>query len=371
MTDYNFDCVYFTGYKPCKFKRPCKGCPTYTPAQSRIAVVSLEALGAVLRSTCLLEPIRRKYPDAHITWITLPSAVALLRENSLIDRLLTVEAANLPLLSQLQFDVVFSVDKSAAAGGLAQSLQAKRKFGFGVDRNGVITPLSHHADYQFHVGLDDQLKFFENQKPETQQITETMGLEWKRDEYVLDLTDDERSEWQNRRADILRSTGSKRIIGYNTGCSFLYPYKKLTVEHSIELIRRWRRNQPEAAVVLLGGKEDSDRQREMKEAFAADPCVVNAPTAEGLRSGILWMATADVVFSGDSLGMHIAIALKKPTVAWFGVSCIQEIDLYDRGVKLAAEVACSPCWKRACSNEPKCFNRVNMDGASAAIGSLL
>ena len=45
------------------------------------------------------------------------------------------------------------------------------------------------------------------------------------------------------------------------------------------------------------------------------------------------MNACDIVVSGDSLGMHMAIGLKKWVVAWFGPTCHQEIDLYDRGAK--------------------------------------
>ena len=53
------------------------------------------------------------------------------------------------------------------------------------------------------------------------------------------------------------------------------------------------------------------------------------------------MNRCDVVISGDSLGMHMAIALSKHVVAWFGPTSPQEIDLYDRGVKLLADRLCT------------------------------
>lgn len=354
---YNLDCRLFTGYKPCKYKRPCEGCPHYDQVQTRVCIVSLEALGAVLRSTVLLEPIRRKYPGAHVTWITYPSAKSLLDNNPLIDRLLVVDGKNSQVLDHLQFDVLMAVDKSLEAGALAERIHAKEKFGFGLTPDGVIRPLNPEANYQYDVGLDDHLKFKVNQKPETEQITESMKMEWKRDEYVLGLTDDEKKTISERRAQILQP-GSKGIIGYNTGCSLLFPYKKFTVERAIEVIKMWRKEFPEYTVALLGGREDTERQAQMKEAFKDDKYVVNTPTTEGLRSGMLWMGAADMVLSGCSLGMHIAIALKKHVIAWFGVSCLQEVDLYDRGVRIQSDVTCSPCWRKSCTNEPKCYNRV-------------
>ena len=355
---YNFDCRFFTGYKPCKFKRPCEGCQEYDPIQTRVCVVSLEALGAVLRSTILLEPLRREYPNCHITWITYPSAKSLLEHNPHIDRLLVLDGQSAPLIEYLEFDLLMSVDKSMEAGALAERIKAKRKLGFGLSPHGVIRPLNEEASYQYALGLDNYLKFKVNTKPETQQTTETMALTWKRDEYILALTPTEKAEVAKRRRLILQE-GTKGIIGFNTGCSILYPYKKFTIDHSASVISMWRKAFPNFTIALLGGKEDSERQARMKEAFQSDNRVVNTPTGEGLRSGMLWMDTADIVLSGCSLGMHIAIALKKHVIAWFGVSCIQEVDLYDRGVKLQSEVSCSPCWQKACDNEPKCFDQVS------------
>jgi heptosyltransferase-2 len=355
--NYKFDCRLFNGYKPCKHKRACDGCPHYDPVGERVAILHTEALGAVLRSTCLLEPIKKKYPKAHITWITFASAKALLDQNPYIDRILTVDGPQgAGVFDVLEFDILYSVDKSITAGALAEKIKAKQKFGFGLTPQGVIRPLTEHARYQYDLGLDDHLKFRVNQKPETQQTTESMGLEWTRDQYVLELTPKEKAEAQRRRELVVQ--GRKGVIGYNTGCSLLYPFKKFTVEHSIEIIKQWRQTFPDFVVALMGGREDTERHKEMKAAFASDPFVVDTPTTEGLRSGVLWMDTADIVLSGCSLGMHIAIARKKHVIAWFGVSCLQEVDLYDRGTRIQSEVTCSPCWRQHCENEPKCFNSV-------------
>jgi ADP-heptose:LPS heptosyltransferase len=354
---YKFDCRYFNGYKPCQFKRACAGCPHYDRVTTRVCIVSLEALGAVLRSTVLLEPLRQAYPNAHVTWITYPSAKSLLEHNHQIDRLLLVDGKNSQVFDHLEFDVLMAVDKSMEAGALAERIKAGKKFGFGLAPQGHIRPFNPEAQYQYALGLDDHLKFKVNQKPETQQITESMALPWTRSEYILDLTDAEKAEITRRRSLVLQP-GTRGIIGYNTGCSLLFPYKKFTVERGVEVIAEWRRRFPDYTVALLGGREDTDRQAQMKLAFASDARVVNTPTTEGLRSGMLWMATADMVLSGCSLGMHIAIALKKHVIAWFGVSCLQEVDLYDRGVRIQSDVSCSPCWRKSCDREPKCYDRV-------------
>jgi len=337
--------------------------------EQRILIISLEAMGAVLRSTCLLPPIKKKFPRGHITWVTLPNAKALLENNPYIDRIIAYQSEDVKLLEYLSFDVAFCVDKSLQAGALAEMVQAKEKYGFGLTKEGAIRPLNKGALYQYQVGLDDQLKFFDNQKPETEQITNSMELEWVRDSYVLELSALEKQSVATRRSRIIGE--AKGIIGFNTGCSLLFPYKKLPLPKAIELISAWRSSFPDYAVALLGGREDTLRQQLMKQAFVNDQKVISTPTDEGLRSGILWMDTTDLVFSGCSLGMHIAIGLKKPTIAWFGVSCSQEVDLYDLGLKIMARVPCTPCWKKNCNEEIKCYNQVSVDEVIKGTAALL
>lgn len=367
--DYRYDCRLFTGYKPCRHKRPCPGCPHYDPVAENILIISLEAMGAVLRSTCLLPAIKRRYPGSRITWLTKRISKGLLEQNPFIDRIWTLDDATTALLAAHEFDVVYAVDKSEEAGALAMLSKGAHKHGFGIDRAGKIIPLNEQAGYQYDVGLDDELKFFRNQKTETQMLTETMGLRWDRDPYVLRLSSTEAAQVEAFRRQ-WGEDGGHFLFGYNTGCSTLYPYKKFTVERSIEMIRALRAAFPAMKVVLLGGPEDTQRHLEMKQAFTSDRHVIDSPTAAGIRTGLCAMAATDLVFSGCSLGLHMAIALQKPTICWFGVSCAQEIDLYDRGVKLLAEVGCSPCWKKACDNEPKCYDMVSPAAVVDAVREL-
>jgi heptosyltransferase-2 len=89
--------------------------------------------------------------------------------------------------------------------------------------------------------------------------------------------------------------------------------------------------------------------------------VISSPCNQGLRDGIVSMATCDLVISGDSLGMHIAIALKKFVIAWFGPTVANEIELYGRGVKVMSQAECGPCWKRHCQKEIMCYDLVPLE----------
>lgn len=328
----------------------------------RVLLVHLEALGAVLRSTALLPAIRRKYPGAHITWVTQKPAHHLLAENPLIDRVLTTDEDDLLKLSALEFDIALMIDKGLKSAGILKLTSAELVYGFTVDpRSGAVLPATEAADELWEIGLSDRKKFFENKKPETQLAHEALDLgPWQRDDYVLRLSESERREVAYRREAWARP--GETIIGLNTGCSGVIQYKKLTVERQRDLIEALTAVQG-YKVVLLGGKEDTERNRQIGSGLE----VIQSPTESGLRDGIVSTAACDVIVTGDSLGMHMSIALQKWTVAWFGPTCAHEIDLYDRGVQVLSQASCSPCWKRLCTRAPMCYDLVSVDALMNAI----
>ena len=132
----------------------------------------------------------------------------------------------------------------------------------------------------------------------------------------------------------------KRLVGFNTGCSPGFPLKALDIALQVKAIRAISEHTGEP-VLLLGGPEDSIRNNEIYGRIPEHTEL--SPTTEGLLVGAQHIDRCTVVFSGDSLGMHMAIARGKYVVAWFGLSCAQEIDLFDRGIKLNSPVSCSPC----------------------------
>ena len=144
----------------------------------------------------------------------------------------------------------------------------------------------------------------------------------------------------------------------------------MTVEQQVRLIRMLETDS-RLVFLLLGGPEDTDRNADIAgqlQDLVDAGRLVSTPTEEGLRRGICYENVADVVVTGDSFGMHLAIALRKHVLAWFGLSCWEEIDLYDRGRKFIPEgLHCAPCWKRSCPYNLECIDMIDLDGIAAAV----
>ncbi len=349
-------CRRFTGYKPCAPGRLCEACDNPEPWGLRVCLIALDALGAVIQATSLLPAIHREWGPVTITWVTLPAHRPVFAGNDLVWEVLPYDAETISILQRMRFDIVVNVDKTRRSAALAESIPAGRRLGFGLSPRGQIVPMNAEAEYLYRLGLDDELKFRRNDRPGTRILAEALGLGWQRDPYVLRLLPEEAAFVVRWRQEV--GAAERPLVGYNTGCSALFPNKKLTVERHVELIRRARTIAPHARHVLLGGAAETERNRRIARAAGGD--VLTSPTTEGLRRGILYVAACDVVVTGDTAALHMAVGLGKHVVAWFGLSCAAEIDLYDRGVKVVADVPCAPCWKRACA-EPICLDAVDLE----------
>jgi ADP-heptose:LPS heptosyltransferase len=363
-----FSCRHFTGYKPCFPGTRCfEKCVDFAPIGTRILIVNLDAMGNVLATTSILPALKRKFPESTVTWITERNTAPLLQHNPFVDRIMVWSPEHWMILEQMKFDVAMNVDKSQRSGSLMMRVQARRKLGFGMNENGQIIPLNPESQENYLLGLDDIAKFRFNKKTVPQLECEEFNLPYARDEYVLQLTEDEKS-FCDRYSQTHGLSGSDLVVGFNTGCSELYPNKKMTVDQHVTVINRLRET-PGIRMILLGGPEDTERNAEI--ARRTGNTVVSTPTTEGIRRGVCYINLADVVISGDSFGMHAAIAMKKHVVVWFGVSCSAEIDLFDRGVKLVPEhLACSPCWKKTCPYGLECIDAIPLDTIVAEVNRM-
>jgi ADP-heptose:LPS heptosyltransferase len=364
------DCKRFTGYKPCFPGTKCyRKCVDPSPIGKKILIINLDAMGNVLATTTILPALKRKYPESTIFWITLKNAVGLLEENPYLDCVFPWEPESWLILQEMEFDLVLNADKSQRSCAFLNTLRSPEKLGYALNRNGVIVPSNPEAEANYILGLDDELKFHANARTVPELLREQFRLDGKRDEYVLSLSDRERrfSEEYRKETGLPGSTeeGRELLVGLNTGCSELYPNKKMTIEQHLELIDRLSAI-PGIRLILLGGPEDTLRNAEIVRCRGEK--VLSTPTTEGVRRGICYINLCDVVISGDSFGMHAAIALRKHVIVWFGVSCAQEIELYSRGIKLTPEnLHCSPCWKRSCPYNLECIRMIDLDAIVAEV----
>lgn len=352
-------CKNFNGYKPCFPDYNCweHGCKKNIPVGKKILIINLDAMGDVLMTTAQLKSIKRKFSESTIFWITLKPADQLLINNPFVDQVFKYDFESLSILQQMEFDYAYNIDKSQRSASLLNSISAKHKLGFGLNADGKIIPINEGAFYNYQLGMDNHLKFKVNQRTGQDYLAETLELDYERNEYVYHFSDEE-LDFQQKYKNEVGLGDNDLIVGFNTGCSNLFPNKKMTVEQHTQLIERLLSHK-KYKILLLGGPEDTIRNEQIAKPFGNK--IINTPTAFGIRRGVCFENLAELIITGDSFGMHIAIALKKYIIAWFGLSCWTEVDLYDRGVKLFPnDLFCSPCWKKSCPYDLECVQQIDL-----------
>lgn len=186
-------CKNFNGYKPCYGDHNCfdNGCKIDNPIGTKILIINLDAMGDVLMTTAQLAALKRKYPVSSIFWITLKIAAPLLENNPLIDKVYPFDFESILILSNMEFDAAMNVDKSQRSAALLNQIRSKLKLGFGLDANGKIIPLNKGSEYNYRLGMDDNLKFRINQRLGQDYLAETFEIGYKRDDYVFEFTEEE------------------------------------------------------------------------------------------------------------------------------------------------------------------------------------
>ena len=349
------DCRYYKGEKSCKFNQLCEGCGFYEPMGKRVLIIKLGATGDVLRTTPLLKPLREKYMPSHITWLVDKNSAEALKGNLFIDKLLVFDAESLAGLMVERFDMVINFDKAYKAAAIAEQVNGKGKYGFGLSQYGTIYPLNKESDYTFSLGLSDELKFKKNKKTYQEMLFESVCMGYNKEEYILNVPEDDALWAEN----YLKSQGVEKgdlLIGLNTGGGDIFANKGWYEKGFLGLAELCVKNL-NAKLVLLGGHQEIEKNERLCKNSKI-PLINSGNNTLSRFAGIV--KCCDIVVSGDTLAMHIAIAVKTPVVALFFSTCPQEIEFYDRGMALSASVECAPCYKRNCDRDD-CIKDISVE----------
>ena len=353
------DCRHYRGDRPCAvgIQGVCPArCAKYAAMGQRILVIKLAALGDVIRTTALLPGLKQRWPESHITWVTCPGGARMLADNPLIDRLLTFDAETICRLEHERFDLCLSLDKEPAPAALAMRVNAIERKGIGLSRYGTPFPLNRECEEYFELGLDDHKKFHLNRKSYQQLLYEALGLRYQGQRYRLYP-----SPAQYEAADrFWVATGvldHEIVIGFNTGAGDAFANKNWSEKQYIELGQRMTR-QTTWRVALFGGP--AERQRNLRIA-AACPGLIDTGCEHDELGFAALLKRCNVLVTGDTMGMHVAIAHDVSCVAIFGPTCEQEIDFYGVGEKVQTPLSCSPCYLRHCDKSPNCMDAVDIE----------
>ncbi|MBN9399597.1 MAG: glycosyltransferase family 9 protein ['Candidatus Kapabacteria' thiocyanatum] len=330
---YRPDCLHFRGDVPCIPHKlhgvHCTGCAYYEEVRGRILIIKLGATGDVIRTTPLLHALEERYPGHEVWWVTESPDVLPSR----VHRKLTLKPEHLLVAESTTFDVVINLDKDPHACALASRISTAERMGF-VWRDGRPAPADERAVHKFLTGLFDDVNK-SNTKSYPQEILEICGMEWKHQEYVMDVPTS---------SPFVIPDGPGGVVGLNTGCGDRWRAREWPIESWIGLIDML--HEAGQRIVLLGGPAEHERNVEIAERTKA---LYRGTYPVKQFFGVV--NSCDVVVTTVTMALHAAIGLRKHVVLLNNIFNPNEFELYGRGVLLQPERPCHCYFKQSCTHD--------------------
>lgn len=292
-------------------------------------IIKLGAMGDVVRTTPLLRILGQD-----IYWVTKKESMPLLPDNSrFIKGIIDIDKAE-ESLSKINFNLVLSLDDDFRGARLAAILNKNKIIGSFLDSEGKLKYTDSAVEW-FDMGLISNLgkeKADELKKNNTRTyqeiIFQMMGREFKDEEYILNFK--KQNNYEKRR---------KILVGIEGRADKRWPTKNWNgYEQLGELLAR------------DGFDVEFFRQRDTIRQYIND------------------ISECELVITGDTLALHIALALRIKVVAIFTCTSPTEIHDYGRMVKIV-----SPLWKEAFYSREyirEAVDAVSLDSVYKAVVSL-
>jgi len=119
----------------------------------------------------------------------------------------------------------------------------------------------------------------------------------------------------------------------------------------VDLINKLDDQVKDKKLILLGGPEEEDRNKEILEITNGK--VIDAGCTNTLMEFASLINLCKILITSDSLAMHIGIALKKKVICFFYSTSSSEIELYNRGVKIIGKGEDYCSYKSKCDFPPE------------------
>ncbi|MCM8761807.1 MAG: glycosyltransferase family 9 protein [Candidatus Omnitrophica bacterium] len=360
-------CRFFKADAPCIYHkldgRKCSECMDFRGIIGNILIIKKDAAGDVLRTTALLQPLKRKFPEHKIIWLVAEKNKDVLEGNPYIDEIWTDKPEIINAISFFHFDVVINLDLSLDSLITAGIANTKQFYGFRYQKNRKIQCSNKPAEEWFLMSHNDDMKK-KNRKTYQQFIAEITELN-SYGEIIVPLK--ELSIAKAEKFSEKHHLSGKKVIGINTGSGSRWRTKKWPEENITRIIKML--TDKRYTVLLFGGKEEKATMENLKDA--SNPYLINTGYNNTIPNFFALLNLCNVVISVDTLAMHTATGLKKKVIALFGPTSPYEIEGYGRIEKITTPLDCFCCYKRECNITPNCMEMINPETVVSGIEKIL
>lgn len=346
-----------------------------------ILIVKTSAIGDVTHALPALNALRKKYPDAKITWLVEEAAADIVKGHRALDRVLISRRKHwlaemrsgvagfirawreiwdfVRVLRDTRYDLLFDFQGLLKSGVSVWLARAERKIGFGRGMD--------HAECSY-IFLNERIAPVPMDTHALQRemvLLEAVGIEGAEIVFDLPITESHRAQVNN----LLAKHGidrQKPLVAINPMTT--WPSKLWFKERFAEVADRLL--EQGCDVVFTGSPADRGEIDQIIKDMEGR--AVNLAGQTSLISLAALYQEAQVVVSTDTGPMHIAAAAGTPLVAIFGPTAPWRTGPWgEEHLVLRVELGCSPCLKRICPKNSQCMREISVDQVVAAVNQIL
>jgi len=325
-------------------------------------------LGDAVMGTPVIADLRRHWPDAKITVMSLRSVGSILEHDPNIDELFTFQRPSgwihrshvrniLMPLRHGHYDLGVLLTNSFSSCWWFWRGHVENRIGFACNFR---SPFLNYA-----------VPFPKNKESQHQVITykmllEPLGMPVSDTDPQLYVTEKEK---QTAR-DLLCLYGispKNRVIGINPGAAY-GSAKCWLPERFQEVTRRLLENK-DMYILYFGDANGASLVEKICQNMPER--VINLAKKTNLREFMALITLCDAFLSNDSGPMHLCAALGIPLLALFGSTSDVKTGPYKFGTVLHKHAPCSPCYLRNCPIDFRCMKEISSEEVYQSLMGLL
>jgi lipopolysaccharide heptosyltransferase II len=343
-----------------------------------ILVVRLRLIGDVVLTTPLLAGLKRRYPQARLTYVVEPAAAPIVSANPHLTSLVIAPRRrgmarvrdDIHMAHRLRrehFDVAIDLHGGPRAAWLTWASRAPMRIGYAIEGRSwmythVVPRPRDDAPRAAIMNQWDLLAPLDVPPPDPARDP----LEMIEDANAAASIDDRLRE--------ARITAAHPLIVIHVSAG--NPFRRWPRDSFVALVVALARRDPSRRILLTSGPSDADAARAIAAAAreALGPLGTAVPDIGefGLAELRALAGRAAVYIGGDSGPLHIAGTTATPIVALFGPT-LAERSMPWRHPRWFAEavdagpLACRPCRQRVCApGDFRCLTRIGAEQVAAA-----
>jgi len=329
----------------------------------RILIVNVNWRGDVLFSTLFIRAIRKQYPNSFIACLVVSRCAPILENSPHLNEVIIFEELTrhrglfgklklIGLLRSKRFDAAFLLHRSFTRALICCLAGISERVGYYTKKRAMLlTKAIPVPTEQLH-----KVEYFLN-------IARALRIKVENKDYEFFLSQQDKDYVSN----LFQENGLKEsdfLVVINPGGN--WDLKRWPQENFARLAQRLIKER-NARVIITGAKSDLGLARNIAALMKSAPLVLCGQTSLGQLAAL--MAKVNLVISGDSGPMHIAVTQKTGVIALFGPTSPEITGPYGSGnyTIIQKDVGCErPCYRLDCADN-RCMKAISVEEVLEAI----